>query len=235
MWQAVKKNRPSSFLTWQLANVARWGAPEYLEVDERFTPLRVHERVRESADAPAEKQEQPCDSLDEAMSAVFEERMAPSSVIFAPPGGGKSTLLRHHQLQQARRLGDGQRLVFYAQLRDYCPEKVQTPGRESELPALAWLESEWRKETDGAPRLADFMGQGSLTLLLDGLNEIPRDSDGAYKARVGERQKDSARFADPGLLSELDRRVLMGGKPDGHWLPDETPLFEALARLAFHI
>ncbi len=104
LWQAVKKQRPSSFLAWQLANVARWSATEYLAVDERFTPLRVHVRVRESAEAPAEKQALPFDTLAEAMSAVFEEQAAPASVIFAPPGGGKSTLLRHHQLQQARRL-----------------------------------------------------------------------------------------------------------------------------------
>jgi hypothetical protein len=47
LWQAVKRDRPSSFLAWQLANVVRWSAPEYLAVDERFTPLRVHVRVRE--------------------------------------------------------------------------------------------------------------------------------------------------------------------------------------------
>jgi hypothetical protein len=39
LWQAVKKDRPSSFLAWQLATIARWGTPEYLEVDEQFTPL----------------------------------------------------------------------------------------------------------------------------------------------------------------------------------------------------
>jgi hypothetical protein len=167
---------------------ARWSAPEYLQVDERFTPLRVHVPVRENAEPLAEKQALPFDTLAEAMTVVFDEQMAPASVIFAPPGGGKSTLLRHHQLQQARRLTEAKRLVFYAQLRDYCRAKRAKDGQEPEQPALARLESEWRRETGQAPPLETFMRQGSLTLLLDGLNEIPHDSDGAYRARVGEWQ-----------------------------------------------
>ena len=49
------------------------------------------------------------------------------------------------------------------------------------------------------------------------------------------REKHSARFGDPELLSEQDRTVLMGRKHREHWLPDDTPFFEALAALAFHI
>lgn len=186
LWQAVKKHRPSSFPAWQLANVARWSAPEYLEVEERFTPLQVNVRVRESAEGPAEKQQLPCDTLAEAMTAVFDDQMAPASVIFAPPGGGKSTLLRHYQLNQARRFSDGDRLVFYVQLRDYRAARRSDGEHDPDRPALDWLESQWRRQTGQAPPLVAFMRQGSLTLLLDGLNEIPRDSDDEYKARVGE-------------------------------------------------
>ncbi len=185
LWQAVKQNRPSSFRDWQLAALARWCAPEYLEVEERFTPLQVNVRVRESAEAPAEKQQLAFDTLAEAMNAVFEEHMASASVIFAPPGGGKSTLLRHHQLNEAQRLADGERLVFYVQLRDYRPEKLRRQDEETN-PALVWLESEWRKETVNAPALREFIDQGSLTLLFDGLNEIPRRSDDEYWERVAE-------------------------------------------------
>jgi formylglycine-generating enzyme required for sulfatase activity len=358
LWMAVKRDRPTSFLEWQLANLARWSAPEYLEVEERFTPLQVNVRVRESAETPAEKQQHPFDTLAEAMTAVFEEHSAPASVIFAPPGGGKSTLLRHYQLDQARQyLSNAQRLVFYVQLRDYRPEKIasdQDPGIDN--PAMRWLEAQWRKETRTAPALFAFIRQGSLTLLLDGLNEIPRRSNDEYRARVAEWrelideieqahpgvrllfacrpldysqrldlgrhtrlpeievqameperikafidkrfppasaaqiwdqlenhpslelysspyylnlllgqidsnareiqipqnradlfsgmvrerlrrecQKGVARFADPELLSERDRTLLMSGKPREHWLPDDKPLFGALAALAFHI
>jgi len=356
LWQAVKKDRPSSFLAWQLATVARWSMPEYLEVDEHFTPLQVQVWVPEHEEGPVEKQQLPVDTLAEAMTAVFEEQLASASVIFAPPGGGKSTLLRHYQLQQARRLGEDERLVFYVQLRDYQPEKLPKEDRDTGLPALAWLESEWRGETARAPPLVDFMRQGSLTLLLDGLSEIPHDSEKEYRARVGEWrdlvsevdgsypgvrllfacrpldyterldqgrltrlpaievqamepariktfidkrfdprsvtqvwaqlqdhpalalysspyalnlllgqidtvapeieipqdraalfsgmvrarlrrecQKGSARFADPKLLSEGDRTVLMSSSSGAHWLPKDTLLFEALAALAFHI
>jgi len=186
LWQAVKKDRPASFLAWQLATLARWGTPEYLEVDEHFTPLQVQVRVRERDEDPSERQLRPCDTLAEAMAAVFDEHEAPASVLFAPPGGGKSTLLRHYQLQQARRLDDSERLVFYVQLREYRPENLPPDDRASELPALAWLEAEWRNESGQAPPLAAFLRQGTLTLLLDGLNEIPRDSDEAYRERVGE-------------------------------------------------
>jgi formylglycine-generating enzyme required for sulfatase activity len=188
LWQAVKKHRPSSFLAWQLANVARWSAPEYLEVEERFTPLQVNVRARESAEGPAEKQQLPFDTLAEAMGAVFDEHMAPASIILAPPGGGKSTLLRHYQLNQAQHLADAERLVFYVQLREYRPDKAPA-GEEQGIDnnsALVWLESQWRKETRAAPPLREFIRQGSLTLLLDGLNEIPRASDEEYRARVGE-------------------------------------------------
>jgi formylglycine-generating enzyme required for sulfatase activity len=356
LWQAVKKQRPSSFLAWQLAAVARWGTPEYLEVDERFTPLQVQVRVRENEEGPAEKQQLPFDTLAEAMAAVFDEQLAPAGVIFAPPGGGKSTLLRHHQLQQARRLEAGERLAFYVQLRDYRPERLAPGERDDTRPALAWLESEWRRETGQAPPLEKFMRQGRLTLLLDGLNEIPRDDDAGYRARVAEWrelvdavdrehpgvhllfacrpldyserldagrhtrlpkievqamepkrieafvhkrfddrtagqvwaqmqertaltlysspyalnllleqidtgaseiriprdraalfggmvrarlrrecQKGTSRFANPKLLSDGERTALMSGKAGTHWLPEDTPLFEALAALAFHI
>ena len=187
LWSAVKKHRPTSFLEWQLANVARWSAPEYLEVEERFTPLRVNVRARESDAGPAEKQQLPFDTLAEAMDAVFDEYLAPASVIFASPGGGKSTLLRHYQLNQAQHLADGKRLVFYVQLRDYRPDKTLTDQDQGiNMPALVWLESEWRRETYAAPSLKEFIHQGSLTLLLDGLNEIPRRNDDEYRERVGE-------------------------------------------------
>jgi len=191
LWQAVKSHRPSSFLAWQLANVARWSAPEYLEVEERFTPLQVNVRARESAEGPAEKQQTPFDTLAEAMDAVFDEHGAPASVILAPPGGGKSTLLRHYQLNQAQHLDDGERLVFYVQLRDYRPSKLTTDANQDiNTPALVWLESEWRKETRTAPPLREFIHQGSLTLLLDGLNEIPRASNDPLPSPAGRPEKD---------------------------------------------
>lgn len=116
LWQDVKKDRPSSFLAWQLANVARWGAPEYLEVDERFTPLRVHVRVRESADAPAEKQEQPCDSLAEAMSTVFEDEAAQSGEI----------RFVHQQMQEY--------FAAWVLAEDFDPDKLAVPWRSVDLP-----------------------------------------------------------------------------------------------------
>jgi hypothetical protein len=161
LWQAVKKDHPSSFLAWQLGTIARWGTTEYLEVDEHFTPLQVQVRVRARDEEPGEKQQRPCDTLAEAMAAVFEEYLAPASVLFAPPGGGKSTLLRHYQLQQARRLADSERLMLYVQLRDYRPDKLADEDRATDLPALAWLACEWRKETGQAPPLIAFLGQGS--------------------------------------------------------------------------
>ncbi|MES9905050.1 MAG: SUMF1/EgtB/PvdO family nonheme iron enzyme [Sedimenticola sp.] len=191
LWQAVKQNRPASLQQWQLANLARWSTPEYREVEELFTPLQVNVRVREDEDAPAEKQQLPFDTLTEAMAAVFEQQLAQAAVIFAPPGGGKSTLLRHYQLTQAQDLVEHGRLLFYAQLRDYHP------ATGVEKPALAWLESQWRKETHEAPPLAAFLQQGSLTLLLDGLNEIPRRSDEEYRARVAEWRE---------LIDEIEHR-----------------------------
>ncbi|MGD8590857.1 MAG: TIR domain-containing protein, partial [Chromatiales bacterium] len=210
LWNAVKRNRPASFQQWQLANLARWSAPEYLEVEERFTPLQVNVRVRERAEAPAEKQQLPFDTLAEAMDAVFDQHSAPASVIFAPPGGGKSTLLRHYQLSQAQYLAEGERLVFYTQLRDYRPDKRPDdidPAIDN--PAMAWLEAEWQKETAAAPPLFDFIRQGGLTLLLDGLNEIPRDNDGEYRQRVAEWRE---------LIDEIDRnhpgvRLLFACRP----------------------
>ncbi len=356
LWAAVKRNRPASFLDWQLANLARWSAPEYLDVEERFTPLQVNVRVRESEERPAEKQQLHFDTLAKAMHAVFDEHMAPASVIFAQPGGGKSTLLRHYQLTQAQHLADSERLVFYVQLRDYRPAKAPT-NVDSDLDntALVWLEDEWRKETGNAPSLREFIRQGTLTLLLDGLNEIPRRSDEEYHARVGEwrelieaidrshpgvrllfacrpmdyserldagrhtrlpeievqameperiaafihkrfdrtiateiwnqlennpslelysspyylnlllgqidteelvipqnradlfsgmvrerlrrecQNKKNPRFDDTERLGKHDRRTIVNDKSRGNWLPDDTPLFSALAALAFHI
>jgi len=86
-------------------------------------------------------------------------------------------------LNQTQRLAESDRLVFYTQLREYRVDEES----ESHTPALDWLESEWRAQTgEGARPLLDFMKQGSLTLLLDGLNEIPRSSPEEYGARVGE-------------------------------------------------
>ena len=71
----------------------------------------------------------------------LNQEAAPASVVLAPPGGGKSTLLRHYHLNQAQHLADSDRLVFYAQLRDYRPEKLPEGNGNSALPALGWLEA----------------------------------------------------------------------------------------------
>ncbi len=180
LWQAVKQSRPDSYLAWQLANVARWSAPDYLEVDEQFTPLHVTIKVREKDQPVAEKQQIPAENLEQAMEVAFKQQGAPATMLLAPPGGGKSTLLRHFHLQQARRGEACERIVFYVQLRDYRPDASAVQ------PALSWLQTQWEKETQNAPLLEAFFRQRKLTLLLDGLNEIPRESQDDYRQRVQE-------------------------------------------------
>ncbi|MEM9387458.1 MAG: SUMF1/EgtB/PvdO family nonheme iron enzyme [Pseudomonadota bacterium] len=350
LWEQVKGHRPASYEEWQLATIARWGSPEHLEVNAQFTPLSVHVRDLDEAGQPSPRRQLPFNTLPEALRVVFEQHLAPACVVFAAPGGGKSTLLRHFQLQHALAHPTSDRLLVYAQLRAYRPAEV-------EHPALDWLEAAWAEQTAGAPKLSEFLQVGAVTLLLDGINEIPRADEGQYRARVGhwrqlvervekrypgvrllftcrpmdysaridqgregglpeieiqamepgrvrdfintrfepeaaariwqqlddrmalqlysspyalnlllsqidgtdgdhriprnraalfssllcerlrrECQEGRARFADqPGLLSDDDRRALERRKTAPEWLPDDAPLFPALAQLAFHL
>lgn len=121
------------------------------------------------------------DSLD----AVLTQEVSPAYVLLGPPGSGKSSLLRHLDLSYAQRgLADPKApLVFLTELNAY----LGASGAEEEHPAgpaLGWLARRWQAFAPELEPLPQLMRQGRIVLLLDGLNELPHQSQSEYRRKI---------------------------------------------------
>ena len=124
-------------------------------------------------------------------------------VLVGDPGGGKSTLLQHHEWVTARSalraLDDpAQRpeLCIWQRLAD-CPHEAQPQ---------AWLDQRWQVLYPNLPPLAALSRRFKLRYLLDGVNEIQAPDAGAYRAAV-------RRWADwaAGLAADLAAGLAQAG------------------------
>ncbi|MCL4870524.1 MAG: SUMF1/EgtB/PvdO family nonheme iron enzyme [Anaerolineae bacterium] len=138
-------------------------------------------------------------------------------VLLGKPGSGKTTLLRRLQLDLAWRSleranpsqgltpGIGQEnkpsegpndppFTLFASLNGYRGDPPPPP--------YEWLAAEWQlRHRDRHPTLPDFatlFQNGHLTLLLDGLNELPHPDRDEYQKRVGQWQAFLAHYAHYG-------------------------------------
>lgn len=159
----------SELVAYRLSRVAEWSQPRY-RLDERFVRLSLLLDEGTSPGARWQRQEQRIDSLRSAL----ESESAPAMVLLGPPGSGKSTLLRSLELEIAEEalrdgVDAGLPLTFYTTLGRY---RADAPGGRVPSP-LDWLAAQWHRRYPGLPPWKDVLQEGSVLLLLDGLNEMP--------------------------------------------------------------
>lgn len=162
-----------------LSRIATWSGPRF-RLDARFVNLSL---LVDSGDQSAGGRWVIQSRRFASLGSLFDTISDPAFVVLGPPGSGKSSLLRHFEIEaavDALRTG-GNRLSFLADLSDYAPDAVGAYPHP-----LDWLAALWSYNGRRAalPALSELIQQGRLLLLLDGLNEIPHHNQATYREAV---------------------------------------------------
>ena len=156
------------------ACVAHWSEERYA-LDKRFVQLTLLLDQGEDAQGP---RWQPARETFHDLGEVLQKLTEQAVVVLGPPGSGKSTLLRHCELDNANAAlaeaaGSDLRttpLTFFISLNHFKPA-----GAANQLPSpFDWLADQWTTRHPDLPALDTLLRQRRLILLLDALNEIPR-------------------------------------------------------------
>lgn len=162
--------------------MARWSDDRYA-LDKRFVQLTLLLDQGEDTGGP---RWQTASKTFHDLGEVLEEVAEQAVVVLGPPASGKSTLLRHYELDCARaalagRDGDALSqapLTFFVLLSQYQPVSA-----DNRLPLpFDWLVEKWTARYPDLPALDTLLRERRLTLLLDALDEIP--SAGAEPVRL---------------------------------------------------
>jgi class 3 adenylate cyclase/formylglycine-generating enzyme required for sulfatase activity len=182
--RAIIQHKPTRLEEYWLSRFIEWSQPRY-RLDTRFVQLSLLvDRGEDQADERWQVRDRRIDDL----GALFTEVPDPVMVILAPPGSGKSTILRRLELDAATAAlrGGPPRVTFFVQLNHFRPSETGSAlagGAGFPRPG-PWLAERWRSRYPDLPSLEDLLAQGQVTLLLDGLNEIPTADDAAFRGCV---------------------------------------------------
>lgn len=161
---------------YRLGRVAEWSQPRY-RLDERFVALSL--LVDAGEDAAAGRWQMQAKRYDD-LASLLEEIGAPAIVLLGPPGSGKSTILRHYELERAVEglRATGEVFTFFIQLNRYAAGDGDAADPEG------WLAAAWADRYPVLPPLPELVRAGRMVLLLDALNEMPARSTGEYRERI---------------------------------------------------
>jgi class 3 adenylate cyclase/formylglycine-generating enzyme required for sulfatase activity len=180
--RAIIQHKPTRLEEYWLSRFVEWSQPRY-RLDTRFVQLSLLiDRGEDQADERWQVRDRRIDDL----GSLFTEVADPVMVILAPPGSGKSTILRRLELDTATAAlrGGPPRVPFFVQLNHFRPTETAAAGAAGFPRPGPWLAERWRSRYPDLPPLDDLLAQGQVTLLLDGLNEIPTPDDAAFRACV---------------------------------------------------
>jgi formylglycine-generating enzyme required for sulfatase activity/class 3 adenylate cyclase len=177
----LSASRPADLTEYRLGRIAAWSQPRY-RLDGRFVALTLLMDQGEEVDGGRwAAQTERYDDLGRLLATVPD----PAVVVLGPPGSGKSTLLRHLELDAAiaglREEDARDTVTFFVQLNQY---RASEPGQVLPSPGQ-WLAERWALAYPDLRPLEYLLAEGRVTLLLDGLNEMPAASDREFRERVG--------------------------------------------------
>ncbi len=167
---------PADLEAYRVARIAAWSQPRH-SLDQRFVRLTLV--VDAGEEEPAGRWQ--TGGQHEDIAAALDAAGSPVVALLGAPGSGKSSLLGRFELDEAVAAlhGETDAVTFFVPLGQYRP----VAGRALSAPG-PWLEARWHERHPDLPALADFLAQGQLTLLLDGLNEMPHVDGAEYHAQV---------------------------------------------------
>lgn len=176
--RAIADHPVADLVEYRLGRVAEWSRPRY-RLDERFVDLSLLIDVGEQTlSGRWQRQDKQYPTLREVLEDIKDTGL----VLLGPPGSGKSTILRHFDLDQAvEGLRETSKAVtFFIQLNRY---KAARPGDPPPTPR-EWLNASWSARFPHLPSLDDLLAAGRVVLLLDALNEMPHAGKADYRERI---------------------------------------------------
>ncbi|MDZ7812232.1 MAG: SUMF1/EgtB/PvdO family nonheme iron enzyme [Ideonella sp.] len=198
--QAARCDPKVSLPAYLLHRWAEWNGDDAQGLDTRF--VNLHLRTDHGAGAETlrfTESDKPFDDLATLLAAHPAQR---AWVLLGEPGGGKSTLLQHHEqrcaLQALQALAHGEpppEVCIYLRLSDWRPADAPDPA--------AWLAQQWAQRYPQLPALAAWQAQHRVRWLLDGLNEIKAGSPSAWAQAVQALAQWAAAWAERGGLAPL--------------------------------
>jgi hypothetical protein len=189
-----QRTRTTSLAHYLLARWAHWAHEQGGQLQLRFVPLSVEMQVQAGRSNDASAATPQSYSNLQQLLANPKIRRPDAFLIQGEPGGGKTTLLRHHEqalcIRALRDLADGRdpdELPLYLPL-SAVPEPAQ--GEDAAESIRAWLRGFVDQEFPAVQRLhalldgAEAGGRVRLRLLLDGLNELKTGPAGVREDRA---------------------------------------------------
>jgi len=172
----VARHPPADLDAYRLGRVAAWSQPQF-RLDGRFVELAL---LVDQGEETTSGRWSARDERYTDLAALIAAAPDPALVVLGPPGSGKSTLLRRLELDTSvaalRGAGGDAPVTFYLELNHF---KADRPGAPLPSPR-EWLVANWRLRYPDLPELAVLMRSSRVTLLLDGLNEIPVSEESEF-------------------------------------------------------
>lgn len=165
----IARHAPASPTAYRLARAARWLAPPE-RLGRRFVEVAL---ARPPRGGPGGRAPRRWEGLEEALRELDERAL----VLLGRPGSGKTTLLRHLELALATRGLRDERtpLPFLVSLASFRADEAAGGS------AGDWLDARWRVRYPHMPPWRDLARDMGLVLLLDGLDEMPREPGGGSR------------------------------------------------------